>query len=85
MDDGQHDAAWQRIEAALARLGKAADMRAKQRSWGEQALEAQLRAERARHEALRGALRETLGRIDTLIAAHTPDSAGQPDTAGTKA
>lgn len=80
MDDGQHDAAWQRIEAALARLGKAADMRATQqplgRSSGEQALEAQLRKERARHEALRGALRETLGRIDTLIAAHSPDSAG---------
>jgi ferric-dicitrate binding protein FerR (iron transport regulator) len=79
MDDGQHDAAWQRIEAALARLGKAADARATQRSSGEQALEAQLRAEQARHAALRSALRDTLGRIDTLIAAHTPDTAGKSE------
>lgn len=66
MDDGQHEAAWQRIEAALNRLDAAACAQ------GERpALAAALQAEQARHEALRGALRETLGRIDALITTHS--------------
>lgn len=74
MDDGAQDAAWQRIEAALTRLHTAARIRSDQTE-----LAGRLSDEQARHRALRGALRETLGRIDTLIRAHTPDDAQTPD------
>jgi len=67
MDDDAQEAAWQRIEAALARLDSAARVRR-----GDAGLAGHLRDEQARHAALRDALRETLGRMDALIAAHTP-------------
>jgi hypothetical protein len=60
MDDDAQEAAWHRIGAALDRLETAAR--------GNQGA---LRDEQARHAALRQALRETLGRMDALIAAHT--------------
>jgi hypothetical protein len=87
MDDDARAAAWQRIEAALARLDTAArhtadrpapDARQEADHTAElEALSARLRDEQARHTALRGALRDTLGRIDELIAAHTPAAEGQ--------
>jgi ferric-dicitrate binding protein FerR (iron transport regulator) len=76
MDDGQHDAAWQRIEAALARLDTAAGTLGARQAARQAADERSLRAEQARHGALRDALRETLGRIDTLIATHSSDTSG---------
>ncbi len=67
MDDDAQEAAWHRIEAALARLEAA-----QARQGSDTALATALHDEQARHAALRHALRDTLGRIDALIAAHTP-------------
>lgn len=72
MDDDAQEAAWHRIEAALDRLERAA------RGNRAQALAQALSDEQARHAALRQGLRDTLGRIDALIATHTP--AAREDT-----
>ena len=73
MNDSPREAAWQRIEAALTRLDAAARNRSDAAT-----LELQLHQEQERHQALRGALRETLGRLDALIVAHTPSDGNAP-------
>jgi hypothetical protein len=69
MNESPRDAAWQRIEAALTRLDAAARHRSDAAT-----LELRLHDEQERHQALRGALRETLGRLDALIATHSSHS-----------
>ncbi|WP_068081547.1 hypothetical protein [Novosphingobium rosa] len=68
MNESPREAAWQRIEAALTRLDAAARDRRDAAT-----LELRLHEEQERHQALRGALRETLGRLDALIVSHTSD------------
>ena len=74
--DNAQDAAWHRIEAALARLEAAAHGRQGKDAALATRLRGELHDEQARHAALRQALRETLGRMDALIATHTAPEAG---------
>lgn len=81
MDENAQEAAWHRIETALARLDTAArrlrersapdtDLRKDGVSAREEELSNRLREEQARHAALREALHDTLTRMDALIVTH---------------